>query len=345
MNFNSLNRRDFLKFTGSAAAVAMFGLRASRTYSAPAAIFDTHVHIAINDPAHYPLGPEFGNVGNAVFDIAPTAENYIMLMDANNIEQAALVQHDPVYGPDNSYIADMAARYPKRFFAVGRLEANADAVEKMKYWITERGLSGFRVNGAMGGGSAAGGKGSAPAGANPGVAPGGAGGGGNYSWIDSAETMKLWETGAQLKAPLAYLIGGSGKAETLAAFMRVMKRVPDLKLILDHMADYNGRQENVQATSVDQALLDAASVAPNLYVKVTTHNLKRFAVNGGSARPAMKALVNAFGAKRIIWGSDVGNSKVSYPEMIVMIKDAIADLSAADQAMILSGSAKSLYRR
>jgi L-fuconolactonase len=198
------------------------------------------VHIAINDPSHYPLGPEFTNVGNAIFDIAPTAENYIKLMDANGVEQAVLVQHDPVYGEDNSYIADAVRKYPKRFVAVGRLEAKADAVEKMRYWVKERGLAGFRVNG--GGGVI----------------------GGTNSWIESAETMRIWETAVELKTPLLLLLGGTGKAESLAALGRAMKRVPQLQLVLDHMADYNSRsQENVQAT-IDPALLDAASV-PNLF--------------------------------------------------------------------------------
>jgi L-fuconolactonase len=79
--------------------------------------------------------------------------------------------------------------------------------------------------------------------------------------------------------------------------------------------------------------------------KVSTHNLQRLTANGRSARGTIKSLVNAYGAKRVIWGSDVGNSKVRYPDMIAMAKDAIADLPAADQALILSGTAKSLYRR
>lgn len=311
-----LNRRSFLKLLGGAATAAAFGFRAGRAHSNQGGIFDTHVHIAVNDPARYPLGPEFGNVGEAVFEIAPTAEKFIELMDDNGVEQAVLVQHDPVYGEDNSYIADSARRYPRRMVAVGRLEAGkTDAVEKMLYWVKERGLSGFRINGPRGGGG---------------------------SWIESDETMKIWEKGAELETPLLLLLGGAGIEASLASLGRALKKVPDLKLVLDHMADFNHMKENELAT-VQPALLDAAAV-PNLFVKVSTHNLKRFTVGGASARPALERLVEAFGAHRIVWGSDLGNSKVSYPEMISMARDAVADLTAADQTMILSGTAKSLYR-
>jgi len=312
----SLDRRSFLRVLGGAATAAAFGFRSGRVYANPDDIFDTHVHIAVNDPARYPLGPEFGNVGEAIFDIAPTAEKFIELMAANGVQQAVLVQHDPVYGEDNSYIADSAHRYPKRLVAVGRLEAGkADTVEKMMYWVKERGLSGFRVNGPRGG---------------------------DGSWIESEETMKIWEKGAELGTPLLLLLGGAGIEGSLASLGRALKKVPDLQLILDHMADFNHMKENEPAT-VQPALLDAAGT-PNLFVKVSTHNLKRFTVGGASARPALKTLADAFGARRIVWGSDLGNSKMSYPDMISLARDAVADLPAADQAMILSGTAKSLYR-
>lgn len=158
----------------------------------------------------------------------------------------------------------------------------------------------------------------------------------------ACKLMHVWETGAELKIPLALLIGGADKAESLAALTRAMKIMPELQLILDHMGDYSPPEDAMQ--SIDPALLNAADV-PNLFIKVSTHNLKRLTANGGSARKGIKPLVDAFTAKRIIWGSDIGNSRVSYPEMISMAKDAFAELSPADQAMILSGTAKTLYRR
>jgi predicted TIM-barrel fold metal-dependent hydrolase len=154
--------------------------------------------------------------------------------------------------------------------------------------------------------------------------------------------MKIWQKGAELKTPLLLLLGGAGVEGSLASLGRALKKVSDLKLVLDHMADFNHMKEN-ELADIQPALLDAAAV-PNLYVKVSTHNLKRFTVGGASARPVLKRLVEAFGAHRIVWGSDLGNSKMSYPDMISLAKDAVADLPGADQAMILSGTAESLYR-
>lgn len=322
------HRRSVLSLMGAAAAAAM--LKAAGAAGAAASaeqtagkLFDCHVHAIINDPQHYPLSDEFKNLSKDIFDISPTVERLVTMMDTAGVSQAVLVQHDPVFGDDNSYIADAARKYPDRMVAVGRLNAGLpDVVKVMTHWVRDRGLAGFRVNG--------------PGGMGPGGMVGGPG------WIDGAEGMRVWQTGAELNAPLLILISENNRTEALAAVGRALTCVPKVRLVLDHLADYKGNGEAVPET-VPAELLDAARW-PNLYVKVSTHNLKRLALAGGSPRAAMKKLVAAFGAGRLIWGSDVGNTRTPYADMIGMARDAMADLSPKDQELVLNGTAMKLYR-
>lgn len=322
------HRRSVLSLLGAAAAGAMLknAAAAGATGNAPQAggkLFDCHVHAIVNDPQHYPLGDEFKNLSKDIFDLSPTVERLVTMMDAAGVSQAVLVQHDPVFGDDNSYIADAARKFPQRMVAVGRLNAGLpDVVKTMRHWVQDRGLAGFRVNG--------------PGGMGPGGMIGGAG------WIDGTEGMRVWQTGAELNTPLLILISENNRAESLAAVGRALTRVPKLRLVLDHLADYKGNGEGVPET-VPAELLEAARW-PNLYVKISTHNLKRLALAGGSPREAMKKLVAAFGAGRLIWGSDVGNTRTPYADMINMARDAVADLSPQDQELVLYGTAMKLYR-
>lgn len=316
-----MDRRQTMTLLGSTAAATLLRDQAAAP-SSVRNIFDAHLHIMINDPAHYPFSDGYPTLNRDISKILPTTEVYVAMVKEQGVTHAALVQHDPVYGDDNGYIADTVRKYPQRLFAVGRLSpGDADAVNLMRSWI-KRGLSGLRVSGAGGRGAT--------------------GMIGGAKWIEQPAAIRVWKAAAELQTPLLLLLSEGNRDEGLASIRNVMKRVPKLQLILDHMRDFNGRDEN-KPTAVAPKLLNAASI-PNVYVKVSRHNLRRLALNNGSPSAAMKKLVSAFGAQRIIWDSDLGNTPVVYADMIVMAKNALAELAAADQQMIMSGTAKRLYR-
>lgn len=318
----SAQRRMVVQLLGTA-ATGLLGMRVAAAEVAVKDIFDAHAHVMTNDPARYPFSAEYQTLGRDLAAISPTAESFVPLMQANGVKYAALIQRIPVYGDDNSYIADAARQSPNRYVAVGRLNAGyPNTIELMRMWVKQRGLGGFRVNSAAGMG---------PTGMIGGV-----------KWMEEPATMRVWETAVELQTPLLLLLSEANRNDALAALRRVMKQLPKLQLVLDHLSDFNGSDENAPGSG-PAALLDAASI-PNLYVKVSTHNLRRLALNNGSPRSAMKTLVSAFSAKRIIWGSDVGNTPIAYADMIAMAKNAVADLPAADQQQILSGTARALYR-
>ncbi|MGC3980362.1 MAG: amidohydrolase family protein [Steroidobacteraceae bacterium] len=320
---HSAQRRRVVHLLGGAAAVGLLPLHLQAAEVNVKDLFDAHVHIMTKDPVRYPFSEEYKTLTRDVALISPTAESLLPLLQKHGVKYAALVQHDPVYGDDNGYIADAARKNPKQLVAVGRLNAGyPNAVELMRMWVKQRGLGGFRVNGASGMG---------PTGMIGGV-----------KWLEEPATMKVWDAAVELQTPLLLLLSDANRDDALAALRRVMKQQPKLQLVLDHLSDFNGKDENAPGV-VPTSLLAAASI-PNLYVKVSTHNFRRLALNKGSPQAAMKKLVAAFGANRIVWGSDVGNTPIDYATMVAMAKSAVSELSVTDQQLILSGTARALYR-
>ncbi|MGE3533054.1 MAG: amidohydrolase family protein, partial [Steroidobacteraceae bacterium] len=64
-----------------------------------------------------------------------------------------------------------------------------------------------------------------------------------------------------------------------------------------------------------------------------------------SAAPVIKRVVQAFGAERVMWGSDVAQSPGSYAELLALAKSAVAELTSAEQSAVLYDTCKQVYSR
>src|SRR4051812_5183094 len=99
-------------------------------------------------------------------------------MDQNGIAGAALVQRATVYGYDNRYVLDAAARFPDRLAPVVVLDAQQpDAPELLSRLSTRHRLAGLRL-----------------------VAPTLTAG--DTAWLDSGPVLDLWATAARLRLPV-----------------------------------------------------------------------------------------------------------------------------------------------
>jgi predicted TIM-barrel fold metal-dependent hydrolase len=54
-------------------------------------------------------------------------------------------------------------------------------------------------------------------------------------------------------------------------------------------------------------------------------------------------VVNAFGAERILWGSNFPAAEGALSDLLSQAKAAIASLPRSEQAMIFAGAARTLY--
>jgi predicted TIM-barrel fold metal-dependent hydrolase len=123
----------------------------------------------------------------------------------------------------------------------------------------------------------------------------------------------------------------------------VLEQHPNLTLTFDHM----GRLPDVKGDAAFAALGELLALAkyPNVGVKVSS-------VPDGSAEPypfrdlygGVKRIYDAFGARRMLWGSDLSGLSVTYRECLDHFRDGLDFLSADDKEWILGRSLATMYR-
>lgn len=276
-------------------------------------VIDIHPHIISEDTQRYPICPlggrrsEWSKKGGSL-----TAEQLISAMDQAGISQAVVVHSSTTYGHDNSYVADSAQMYGSRLAAVGSIDLMKDDVlDTLQYWIGERGLIGIRLFT----------RGSTMAQTN---------------WLDDPKTYPAWEWLQQRDIPVCVQISPAG----LYMLENIMDRYPGIRFILDHATVPN--LEDGYPYGELQSILALARY-PKLYIKVTTVNM--LAAEKGKSTPQdfMRALVDAYGAERIAWGSNFPASEGKLKDHVEMIRRAISGLTQAEQEAILSGTARAFY--
>jgi L-fuconolactonase len=160
-----------------------------------------------------------------------------------------------------------------------------------------------------------------------------------------------WMLGPALRAPLAHAqrlglrFDALVKPPHLAALAAFVDRYPDLPVVVDHGA----KPEIVrgQAGFDDWApAIAAVARRPQVHCKLSgllTEAGDRTAA--GDLRPFVDHLIACFGAERLMWGSDwpVVELAAPYPGWLSQARDLVRRLSDAEQALILSGTARRFY--
>ena len=132
--------------------------------------------------------------------------------------------------------------------------------------------------------------------------------------------------------------------EHLDALYILLKRYPDLKVVIDHGGKPPIEQGMSQAWLEKIALIAAETSA---YCK-----LSGLVTEAGDnpcfeqLSPYMEHLLACFGAERLIWGSDwpVVNISSSYQSWQKQVDDFISPLSKNEQQSILAGNAQNFYQ-
>jgi predicted TIM-barrel fold metal-dependent hydrolase len=279
-------------------------------------IFDAHAHIVSDDAARYPPNPLSGTVRPGDLDDPNTAERLVRLLDENGVERALLVQRAHIYGYDNSYVVDAAARYPDRFRAMCAIDAlDSRAPERIRHWVQERGAIGIRFSEPHRGA--------------------------DTSWFDSATALTAWETAAQLGISVRLHLYRWNRAVCLPAIAALLERFPQTTVVLDHISNF-GAEEGPPDYGLDPPLR-ALVRFPNLLLLLSTINLGNLAARNLPADRVIEHLVTVFGARRVLWGSDIGQSKGIYAEMVALATAAAAALGDDDQRQLLYGTGKAVY--
>jgi len=126
--------------------------------------------------------------------------------------------------------------------------------------------------------------------------------------------------------------------------LQFIDRHPSQIFIVDHIAKPKIAAQEMEPWR--QRMNDVA-LRPNVYCKLSGM-VTEARWNGwmeSDLRPYTDAVLEAFGAKRVMFGSDwpVLSLVASYTRWVDVVKSAIADLSADEQQSILAGTAREAY--
>jgi predicted TIM-barrel fold metal-dependent hydrolase len=299
-------------------------------------LYDTHAHLISDDWEAYPARPL--RPGLPVPDrpgYTVTAESLIAMMDAHDVQTSCVVQRGHIYGYDNSYIIDSAAAYPGRLLPVVILDALDPATpELFTDMVRNRRVRGFRM-----------------AAARPFHW--------DTAWMNSPAAMKVWQACAELNVPMTLIFFQDHLSYALPALKVIAQMYPDLPILIDHVgttyaasnvemgwAAAEGRRWEM-APPPDFGItgtVDIFADCPNVYFKLTEINFERLDEVGLTPARMIRRLADSFGAERLVWGSDVGQSvRWTYPEKVAMARAAADYLTDAETAAFLHDNAARLY--
>jgi predicted TIM-barrel fold metal-dependent hydrolase len=272
-------------------------------------IVDTHVHIVAADRERYPLRP----IGVSLdwFREAPvTVEDFLALMTAAGVGRAVLVQPMSAYGFDNRYVVDSARAHSDRLASVVIIDTVDDPADRLRA-MADQGISGVRLF-AIG---------------NPTLAR-----------LDDPKALGLCAVAAELGLRVVVTILSSQLPELRA----MLERFPEVTIVLDHCGfpDLSGGAPYPKAGD----LFELATL-PNVILKVSGHLLEH-AEATGDPRDLVDQLAAAFGADRLLWGSNYSQTHDrSYAALLELGRAACSRLSPADQRAFLGENALRLWPR
>lgn len=279
-------------------------------------MIDSHAHLISADVGKYPPSPLSGELEAGALDNPVTVERLLALMDENGVERALAVQRAHIYGFNNAYVCDAAARHPDRLRALGMVDALApDIRQQVRYWVGERGAVGIRLTEPF-------------KGADP-------------SWFASGEAMAAWETVSELGGSVRLHFYRWNRVACLAALKPILAAFPQTTVVLDHFSNI-ASETGAPDHGVDAPLLEMVEHA-NVYLLYSMINLGKLAAQDLPAAPMVERVVREFGADRVMWGSDVAQSKGAYAEMVALAHASVSGLSAEDQRKVLHDTARALY--
>jgi predicted TIM-barrel fold metal-dependent hydrolase len=238
-------------------------------------------------------------------------EDAAQLFAQHGVERGVLVQ--PIYpGEDNSYVVACARAEPERFAAVCVVDPRkADAAGRLADWV-EQGCRGLRLR--------------------PKVADEG------ESFGDPA-TFALWQAAERLDVVVSVL----SDPQHNAAIGELAERFARVPIVVDHLG-HPDVAAGVGAPGF-QSLL-ALARRPNVWIKLSGfYHFSREAFPYRDCWPFIRAVYDAFGPGRLLWGSDYPHVTVrgGYRAAIDVLDEALSAWAETERRQVLGENALGLY--
>ena len=226
-------------------------------------------------------------------------------MDAAGVHGAIL--HPPSWDPDsNAQAIDAVKAHPDRFAILGRIPLDRPELRaSIETWKSQPGMAGLRYTFLQ-----------------PHM----------KSWPTDGTMDWLWPAAERLGIPIALLAG-----EFLPVVARVAERHPGLRLIVDHFGVARGNKDAAAFVTLPEVVKLAR--LPNVAVKVTGG--PQYVTDGypfRSLTPYYKAVFDAFGPRRMFWGTDITRMPCTWGECVSAFRDHQTWLSDADKALVMGAA-------
>jgi predicted TIM-barrel fold metal-dependent hydrolase len=302
-----LNRRAFL------AAATGVGLAKARAQAQTPRrlLIDTHLEVWTIDPK-FPFGhPERPEVKPK--EPAPI-ENQVEQMRDFGLSYAVLI-NPRYYGWDNSYIDSCLHRYPNLFVAHGLINPeDPKVVDRLRYWVTERGLQGMRFS--------------------PQYHPA-------STWLNAKALYPLWREAERLGAVFNFYI----LPHQMPMLADMAGRFPGVKVVVDHLGKPDLRQRDPWP---EFKKMFALRKFPQVWVSASEpYELsltKKYPYL--DTVPFFKAVYEEFGGRQLIWGTGYPRPRWELPmDKELEFVDRVLDFySAEDRERLLGTNALEIWK-
>jgi predicted TIM-barrel fold metal-dependent hydrolase len=243
-------------------------------------------------------------------------ESLLFQMDRAGVERAVLVQMNGQ--PDNGYQFDAVRRFRDRLVCVAWLQADLpEACEQLRR-LADQGISGVRLAASV---------------RSPGNDP-----------------LAIWRTAADLG--MTVTCGGASGEFSSRQFTALVQALPDLQIVIEHLGGENAPEPNSGRSEHRRRIFELARFS-NVCIKI--HGLgefcrRRLPVAGTfpfelPIPPLLEAAHQAFGASRMMWGSDYPpvSAREGYQNSLRLTLEQFAATSDEDRALIFGGVAHRLF--
>jgi predicted TIM-barrel fold metal-dependent hydrolase len=299
------DRREFLRTATGAAVAGSLPLLARLDAAEPRTpIVDTHLHCFAGDKDPRFLYHPQGPYRPAD---ASTPEQLLKCMDGAGVDYAIVVHPEP-YQDDHAYLEHCLAVGGKRLKGTCLFFADRPgSLEKMPALAKKTALVAARVHAY------------APDRQPP---------------FGKPELKNLWKTAGDLGLAVQLHF----EPRYAPGFEPLIKEFPATRVIIDHL----GRP--LQGTPEEHAVVIGWSKYKNTVMKISSLAEATNYPHRDIA-PIVKSLVAAYGPDRLIYGGGFGPGATadSYLAMHKKVRALLGDLSAADQAKVLGGTAAKLF--
>lgn len=276
-------------------------------------IVDTHPHIVADDDVAYPPAPIGGTRSDWSQERPVTFDVLRYQMGRAGVAKAAIVHSSTVYGFDNSYVLDSVADHTDRFVGVYSVDMRAhDVTAQIEQLAASPGIGGLRIftTGSTLDGQA-------------------------YS-VDDPATYDAWECAQSLGLPVCIQV----TAGAIPDVVKLLERFPQVPIILDHMAKPSLADGPPYS---DASHVFALADYPRLVIKVTPRVIALASQGAASPDTFFPALVERFGADRLMWGSNYPNNEGTLAELTTSALRELAVLDNDDLAWVMGRTAQRVY--